>query len=314
MDSPTISSLYRSEQRMIQFRAKVWKKIHKDQDQKHWAPTLNNKRTSEQSEGLDSSPVGQDANFCDRFLHLPGEVRNVIYDELLKRPQSTAFDQTPLFRSIYVDKRGHAGATFSGPAWLPINPFTSLRYIGRNSQIWDEIFSRWTSSIHFTLIEAFELSSTELPSIKDRLLFRGTAAQGLAFGRYIQPEASRVFDHSNPWFPLMRSCTLKLHVFGLESPKFKGEDLQLRLQTCTEQVAHVLKQAEEMLDLAIDVFFWPGNYLEKPTWMHRKYRPSISAIWKAMSPLKRVESIKRLTIYAGPETTETWYPGAANHD
>jgi hypothetical protein len=315
----SLETEYHTEQRMIQFRAKIWKRIHNGPSSRRStmtpnttallrAMTLNTTASLRQIEGpatIRSDHDSQNARFCERFLQLPGEVRNQIYDELLQRRPQGSFGHIPLFRTINVTKQSHSGAAFAGHAWLPINPFTSLRYIGRNSQIWDEIFSRWTSCIRFTITEAFEINNRP-SSFKNRILFRQQPSQNLSFARYLDPDVSRVFENSNSWFPVMRSCTLNLHILGISAPGLDEEEISDRILSHIKEISNILEQAKELSDIDIKVCFWPGAYCERASWVGHKFRINPNSLWYGVKPLKELKGIRSITVHAGSSINARW--------
>ena len=141
MPFATSNNAYQSERRMIQFRARIWKRVNTDPEYRNWMLTSTKndpvtKQVNSSGASSEGHPAPPDQQFCDRFMRLPGEIRNQIYDELLKR-QTVDAEPTPLFRSIYVTKRSHAAASFTGPSLLPVNGFLPLRHIGHHRLIWN---------------------------------------------------------------------------------------------------------------------------------------------------------------------------------
>ena len=298
---------------MIQFRARIWKRVHNDPEYRSWMlfnTTDNpvNKQLDESKAKSEPPQALHDQQFCDRFTHLPGEVRNQIYDELLKH-ESMGPEPTPLFRSIYVTKRSHAAASFTGPTSLPVNRFTPLRYIGRHRQIWDEVSSRWTRSAKFRIIEAFELH-VKPPSLKDKLLFRHHAPQDLPFKRYEKDDSSLVFEHSRPWFSLMQSCLVVIHIFNICATGFTDDRLLLaRLHQCMKQIASVLQRAANMDDLNMELYLWPESYQKSSsmvTWRGQKVVLNRDLLWAGLEPLKQVQGIRTIALHTGPAIQETW--------
>jgi hypothetical protein len=293
---------------MIQYRARIWKRIHRDSEYKAWMLSTKDGPVTKQVKD-DHQDSAIDQAFCTRLLKLPGEIRNQIYDELLMRQcVDTEGDPTPLYRSICVTKRSHAAATYTGQTGLPMNRYEPLAYIGRHHQIWLEIFGKWASSTSFRLTEAFELQSKPI-SIKDRLLFRRHVSQTLPFTRYLDAEPSRVFDQSVTWFALMRACALHLNIFNVMTPGFRdSSSLDSKLRTCMEEVVRVLKGATNLDNLNIEVFLWPDCYQDSSsnvTWRGHDL-PQRCNLWDGLQPLKSIQGIQEIHLHAGARLHEEW--------
>lgn len=310
----SLANAYQSERRMIQSEARIWKRIHKDSEYRAWVlSTKDGPITQQLKERISSRSHrgAHDQEFCDSFIRLPGELRNQIYDELLMRhAQDSDAGDTLLFRSLLVTKRSHAAACFTGPMRLPIiNHLDLLNLVGRDQRIWRELFSKWVMSAAFKLTEAFELQSKP-PSIRDRLAFAQSSSQDLPFTRYRNDEASRVFDQSDPWFPLMRTCSLNLHIFNFGSPSFKDDRLLLsRLQACTREIASVLLKATNLANATINIYLWPDCYQESSsnaTWSGHKRLPKMPVVWSGLEPLKSTRGIQSISIHAGSALHEEW--------
>ena len=305
MSDGSTAHAYQSERRMIQFRARIWKRIHEDSKYRSWMATTKDSQMSSQMQMASKSklPPRQTRShmFCHNFLQLPGEIRNQIYDELLKGDPKR--QDTPLFRSVYVTKRSHSAATSTSLAILPISRNGELKYIGNNREIWRELFSRWLDVTIFQLTEAFELRTNDSStSLRRKLKFWKHDAEFLPFTRYLSHESSRVFDNSPSWFFTMQRCVLSMHVLRIAAPEFRSSAVLISsLRSIALAVADVFKAAKDLVHLSIHIYLWPDDYQASSsiaTWNGRK-PPNKTLIWTGFEPIQQIPGIQSVFVTAG---------------
>lgn len=163
--------------------------------------------------------------------------------------------------------------------------------------------------MRFYLVEAFEVS-TQKPSFIDRVRVSGEVLPpfSLNLARYLSPEASRVFEHSNSWFPLMHSCTLKLHIFGIEALDISDNSTPERLDHCMEQVRDIMLHAVQLSSLVFEVWFWPGRYDERKrsTWNAWNNPPSTQVFIDSIKPLQEISGVRTIELHADGVLEGSW--------
>jgi hypothetical protein len=241
-----------------------------------------------------------DRLFQKRFLNLPGEVRNQIYDELLVDQGLTL--ETPLYRSYTNGNTHHGGAQFRGTVRLPVTHKQNLCFIRQNDPIWNELFDRWCAQVRFYL---FEASEVHLPS--HRLIFRRRRNKqtSILLSRYLDTDASQVFGSSSSWFAGMRTCTLSLSFFNIAALLESGSRGRHALRAEMVEVARVLRTAMKINCLHINVRLWPRKYKDQ-SW---KLWPSMTngeGVIGCLQPLEEIAGIERIRLFAGSLMAGYW--------
>jgi hypothetical protein len=334
MSASQIRYEYLKEKRLIEFRLRLWQKIQSNPKIKVqpiafwieqltngkfndvWSPTWdavsNDNKTlsrkdigSKRNGGISTKSVQRDGQaseaFERQFLALPGEVRNQIYDELLT--SGLPFKETPLFRSNFRDKTCHGGAVFVGSARLPETPWKALRFIGQKGPISDELFDRWCSQVRFNLVEAFEVYPVKRWS-RLRFHFKGGGTSRLS--RYINSDDSRVFKSSTSWFLHMRACTLKIHLFTIDSLLKAGAKGRDALHSCMVKVANTMQHAAMLTNLHIDVYLWPGRYSDAKEWDSWSQDHTAEGVVSCITPLMRICGVELIHIHGGKVIDGYW--------
>jgi hypothetical protein len=247
-----------------------------------------------------------DRLFQKRFFSLPGEVRNQIYDELLV--DQVVKLETPLFRSYTNGNTHHGGAQFRGAVRLPVSSRQSLRFVRQNDPIWNELFDRWCAQVRFYLFEAFELhpQSSQL-NIRRR---RGKKPSVL-LSRYLDTDASQVFGSSSSWFAGMRTCTLSLSLFNIAALLESGSRGIHALRAEMVEVARVLRTAEKIISLHINIRLWPRKYKDQSNGETVKLWPTMisgEGVFKCLQPLQEVAGVERICLFAGSLMAGYWDP------
>jgi hypothetical protein len=244
-----------------------------------------------------------DRLFQKRFLALPGEVRNQIYDELLI--DQVVKLETPLFRSYTNGNTHHGGAQFRGAVRLPVSSRQNLRFVRQNDPIWNELFDRWCAQVRFYLFEAFEL---HLPASQLNLL-RRVNRTSVSLSRYLDTDASQVFGSSSSWFAGMRTCTLSLSLFNIAALLDSGSRGIHALRAEMLEVARVMKTAVKINNLHINIRLWPRKYKDQSNGEGVKLWPSMTSgegVIKCLQPLQEIAGIERICLFAGSLMAGYW--------
>jgi len=244
-------------------------------------------------------------DFKKRFLALPGEIRNQIYDELFTLDHESR--RRPLFRANFMGKASHGGATFLGPYRLPETPWSSLRLIGHEGALWDELFDRWCSQVSFNIVEAWPCTiSTDMD--KSWYSFRKKRPQASSSNlvRYINSDASQMFETSALWFRHMRVCTLRLHLFEIDALLCAGTRGKETLRASMAEVAALLHGATMLKNLTIDILLWPSKYSRVKEWnMWSKDHPA-KDLPRCFKPLESIPGVQRIGLYGGKVIRANW--------
>jgi hypothetical protein len=242
-----------------------------------------------------------DRLFQKRFLTLPGEVRNQIYDELLVDQGITL--ETPLFRSYVNGNTHHGGAQFRGAVRLPVTHRQNLTFIRQNDPIWNELFDRWCAQVRFYLFEAFEV---HLPGSSLSVLQRNSSKKrSVLLSRYLNTDACQVFGSSSSWFAGMRTCTLSLSMFNIAALLELGSKGLQALREEMMEVARVLRTALKMRSLHINVRLWPRKYKDQ-SWKDWPSMTNGEGVIKSLQPLQGIDGIERICLFAGDLIRGYW--------
>jgi hypothetical protein len=245
-----------------------------------------------------------DRLFQKRFLTLPGEVRNQIYDELLV--DQVVKLEIPLFRSYINGNTHHGGAQFRGAVRLPVTSRQSLNFIRQNDPIWNELFDRWCAQVSFYLFEAFELHP---PSSRLNLRRHSGKKSHVLLRRYLDTDASQVFGSSSSWFAGMRTCTLSLSLFNIAALLDSGSRGIYALRAEMVEVARVLRTSAKLNSLHINIRLWPRKYKDQSNGEGVKLWPSMTSgegVIKCLQPLQEVAGIERICLFAGSLMAGYW--------
>ncbi|KAF2432870.1 hypothetical protein EJ08DRAFT_694912 [Tothia fuscella] len=240
-----------------------------------------------------------DRLFQRRFLGLPGEVRNLIYDELLEYTGGVS-QETPLFRSYISGKTNHGGAQFCDALRLPVAHRQNLTFVRHNDPIWNELFDRWCAQVRFHLFEAFEVH------LKPSFVSRNRRKAQCNLARYLDTDASQVFGSSSSWFFGMRTCSLYLSLFNIAALLHSGSRGMSALKAEVIEIVRVLKFATKLANLHISIRLWPSKYRDQ-SW--KSWPPSAcgKAVLDAFQPLQYVQGVERICVFAGLLMASEWH-------
>jgi hypothetical protein len=244
--------------------------------------------------------------FRQRFLALPGELRNQIYDEVIS---INANDQSHIrqFRPatglfLYTESEHEtSGPTVHIRSKLP-QP-QNLQFVREQDHIWEELMDRWMVHAEVELSRAIDIGGDDnscgnyesLNCLHQSPL--GSIVPRPRKARDLFPQGKLDF-YKYRW---ISSCTISLSIYNVNF-NFADGPMQphcARLHTAIREFSGNLNRTVRTTNLRINVSLWPGEYLDKS---YRGWAPffendaDVEGLWTLLRPLKSVAGVQSVRV------------------
>jgi hypothetical protein len=242
--------------------------------------------------------------FRQRFLALPREIRNQIYDDLLTaysgHQSQASHYHYPTGQFVYT----HNGGDFQGGTVIlhSKNPQPDhLNYIREGDHLWQELFDRWLSQTDCETSQVLDLNLPEFTNASDESLhcFYPVSPKYSASVASTEPESCFLKGMELIAHRRIHSCTLDLSLYGIDFDFAQAaqDPYYSSLYTIISQITRYLTSTLETNDLRIRLTLWPGEYMEHND---RGWYPffesdaDIEGLWSLLKPLKSIPGIQSI--------------------
>jgi len=244
--------------------------------------------------------------FRQRFLALPGEIRNQIYDEVIsahqgKRPQIPEFHSPsdPFLYTGTID--GASGWTINLRSVHPRPGY--LQYVRDGDHIWRELLDRWLAGAECELFQSIDIGYNKATNKSCESMNVLPRASLSMFDHHVS-EGSELF----PWDRLdffadrwVGTCTLTLAIFSVDL-NFAQAARQVKSSPLFKTINHLafsLRHALQTEDLRIKIDLWPGEYMD--TGFHGWHAlfecdADIEGMWTLLAALKSLPGIQSIGV------------------
>jgi hypothetical protein len=242
--------------------------------------------------------------FRQRFLALPGEIRNQIYDEVIaghqERQSQHSLYHLQTGRFMYTE---HHSDQSSNTLFLSSDQQQPdhLHYIREGDHMWQELMDRWLIEVDCQSSQAFDLGVDGFPEESresTNSLYpvspRNSSLHIAAISRACSLRGLNIIAHR--W---IRTFQLTLNFYGIDFDfsQTAQDPYTSPLYTTVSQIARYLTAILKTSDVRIKINLWPGEYMEHGDHGWEPFFASeadVEGLWALLRPLKSIPGIQSI--------------------